>query len=98
MNAGKKNKPNKGLKVNTTSGTGSVIKTNPQNEQRDFNDFYDFYACYSQIPDEKCRIRSDNNRCKHLVIEHTEGTAAQEKYRYFCVKGCFDYLSNTKLH
>jgi len=64
----------------------------------DNNDYYDFYTCYTRIPDKKCHIRSESDRCKNLRIEYVRKTNEPEKYRYVCTKGCFDYLSTTKLH
>ena len=98
MDADKHSKPKKVDKEKSSLHDSSDAKTNLQDEERDNNDHYDFYTCYTQMPDKKCRIRSESNRCINLRIEYVEGSAASEKYRYICIKGCFDYLSTTKLH
>ena len=98
MDADKNSKPKKVHKEKNSFNDSGVTKTNLKDEQRDNNDYYDFYTCYTQMPDKKCRIRSENNRCKNLRIEYVEETTASGEYRYVCIKGCFDYLSNVKLH
>ncbi|MCL2003098.1 MAG: hypothetical protein FWG72_03715 [Oscillospiraceae bacterium] len=61
------------------------------------NDYYDPIQCFLPKPDSRCRIRNGGLRCLHMRIE-TMMAGASEKYRYICAKGCFDYLSDCKLH
>ena len=64
----------------------------------DANDYYDPFRCFVPMPDSsRCYNRSSGVRCKHLSIE-TKTEDQTEKHRYVCAKGCFDYLSNFKLH
>ena len=98
MGVDKNNKTKIIHKEKNSFADSDVTGTNLKNEQRDKNDYYDFYTCYTQMPDKKCHIRSEDDRCMNLRIEYVGGTTEPEIYRYFCIRGCFDYLSNTKLH
>jgi len=70
-----------------------------KDKEHNLNDHYDPFRCVAGIPDGgKCCIRNDDARCGHLIIKHIQYGYGQEKYRYICAKGCFDYVSVIKLH
>ena len=62
------------------------------------NDYYDPFRCHVPLPDGRCHIRNGGVRCVHLSIECLQDNEGYPKYRYVCAKGCFDYVSQVKLH
>ena len=100
---GKDNHKTKKTKIEKISFSGGKIAEDDlaavTGGHHDINDYYDPFRCNVGIPDGgKCRIRNVDARCRHLRIEHIPEFAAPEKYRYICDKGCFNYVSDIKLH
>jgi len=85
-----------------SSGDGNIeekVLTAVTGGIKDINNHFDPLRCNVCIPDSKCNIRNDAERCCHLIIETIpSGKTTPEKHRYICMMGGFEYISDTDIH